>query len=219
MVLFKSQIMVLITACSIFCGNTQAAPIVIADFDGGDDPVLYHMVQEASESGSLRAVTTDFDPYLYWWDVSALNIGTATYGALHFDMEIDEGGGDTQVFYGTSVAPGFAGPRLVTFPAPEGRVNYHLLMSGAPDWSGTLRDVRIDPFHDGVGRGITLYQVAAEDFGVPGANTVIDPYLDLGDAAFDLREDEQRNVYTGPVSLSRTTHVKARLYKTNNTWR
>ncbi|MEN8255656.1 MAG: hypothetical protein ABFR33_09325 [Verrucomicrobiota bacterium] len=190
---------VVAAAWAALCGSLEAAPIVIADFNGGDDPVLYHMVQEASAPGSLRAVTTDFDPYLYWWDVSTLNIDTATYGALRFDMEIDDGGGNTQVFYGTSVAPGFGEARFMTFPAPSGRVDYHLLMSGASQWSGTLRDVRIDPFGDGVGRGITLYQVAAEDFGIPGANTELDPYLDLGDATFDLSEEEQRNIYDGPV--------------------
>lgn len=148
-----------------------------------------------AEAGSYRARATAVDPYLYWHSLGGLNIDTTIYGAVRFDMEIDEGGGDTQVFYGTTVAPGSSGSRMMTFPAPTGRINYYLLPTS--EWSGMLDLVRIDPFTDGVGRGIVLHQVVVEDFGVPGANTPADPYLDLQGATFDLGESELRNIYTG----------------------
>lgn len=200
MKILMRQVTALVAVWAAFCGALEAATIVIADFNGGDDPVLHDLVEDAAPAGSFRAHSTGGDPYLYWLNISGLNIGTATYGALHFDMEIAPGSaGNSQVFYGTSAGAGFSGTRMMTFPTPEGRVNYYLLPTGAYQWSGTLRDVRLDPFSGDLNRDVVLHHVAAMDFGIPGANTVAEPYLDLPSATFDLSEDDQRNVYGGPV--------------------
>ena len=200
MILFKYQLIFIITACSIFCGTMQATEIVIADFNGGDDPTLHSMVKEAAPAGSFRARTTGGDPQLYWLDFGSKGINVATYGALHFDIEIDSGAADNAtVFYGTTYGRGFSATRALIFPTPKGHVNYYLLPYGATQWANTLYDLRLDPFSDGIDRGITLHHVAAVDFGIPGANTVADPYLDLPTVSFDLSENDQRNIYSGPA--------------------
>ena len=202
MIPFKNQIIFIITACSIFCVTTQATEIVIADLNGGDDPTLHSMVEETAPVGSFRALTTESDPQLYWFDFSSKGINVATYSVLHFDMEIDSGlAENATVFYGTTSARGFSGTRALIFSTPVGHVNYYLLPYGATDWANTLYDLRLDPFSKGIDRGIDLHHVAALDFGIPGANTVSDPYLNFPTASFNLSEDNQRNIYSGPAFI------------------
>ena len=199
---FKHKIMVIIIACSVFCGTTRATEIVIADFNGGDDPTLHSMVEETAPAGSFRARTTGGDPQLYWLNFGSKGINAATYGALHFDMEIDAGAAENAaVFYGTTYGRGFSGTRALVFPTPEGHVNYYLLPYGATQWANTLYDLRLDPFSEGIDRGITLHHVAAVSFGIPGANTEADPYLDLPTASFNLSENNERNIYSGPAFI------------------
>jgi len=203
MTLLKRRIAILTIGFTGFCGALEAAEIVIADFNGGDDPDhLNAMVEETAPAGSFRARATDVDPYLYWLDFSIKGINTATYGALRFDMEIDAGSAEnSQVFYGTTAGRGFSGSRVMTFPTPEGHVNYYLLPHGANQWANTLYDLRIDPFPEGLNRGINLHHVAAVDFGIPGANTALDPYLEFPTASFNLSENNERNIYSGPALI------------------
>jgi len=201
MTILKRRIAILAMGLTAFCGTTQAAEIVIASlFDGSDDPTLFAMVEESAPAGSFRARTTAGDPQLYWNNIGWKGINTATYGALHFDMEIDAGAAENAtVFYGTTSERGFSGTRAMVFPTPEGHVNYYLLPYGANQWENTLYDLRLDPFSEGINRGIDLHHVAALDFGIPGANTAQDPYLDLPAASFNLGENNERNIYSGPA--------------------
>ena len=159
------------------------------------------LVNLANEPSSEQAVETAADPYLTWWNLQGKNITLSTYGALRFDMEIDDAAPSlAQVFYATTGGGGIGTlGQDMKFPTPKGHVNYYLLPYGAPGWSGTLDTVRIDPFTDDLGRGIILHHIAAEDFGISGANTLINPYLDLGSASFALSESNERNIYSGPV--------------------
>ncbi|RKX41069.1 MAG: hypothetical protein DRP64_11785, partial [Verrucomicrobia bacterium] len=202
MVLRGWFIVVVFAVWAGLCGKLEAAEIVIANLNGSDDPTLHSMVEESAPAGSFRARTTAGDPQLYWNNIGWKGISTATYGALHFDMEVDSGVAETfGVFYGTTYARGYSGSRLLTFPTPEGHVNYYLLPYGANEWANTLYDLRIDPFSEGINRGIDLHHVAAMDFGIPGANTVADPYLDLPTASFNLSENNERNIYSGSAFI------------------
>ena len=134
-----------------------------------------HIERVDVEKGTMRFDVTGNDPILHSKD--NLGFAASSYSSFSFTMKRPEGGAPVaQLFWTTVADPTFTQAKSATVALPPGGdfETSTITLSGHPQWSGTIRQLRLDPLNGMTGRveidSITLGGIVPRAWTFEGAD-------------------------------------------------
>lgn len=157
------------------------------DFEGWNGAVNL-FTPTGVAGGIMSGTTTGGDPYQV-----RSNLYMPATAAPRLIFRVRSSGGTTiQIFWGTSVAGGFAAARSVTIPY-TGNGQYQILsvdLSADPDWAGTITKLRFDwPQTSGLTCDLDYFRSSNDDYDGDGIPDATDGFIDTDNDGLANYED------------------------------
>ena len=130
--------------------NQRFSSEPVWEFDGQDTQgwTMANMLgPEAVSNGTLRTDSTGADPYMHG---PSMRVEASTDAVAELRMRVTAGS-QAQVFWVSKESPGYSESKSMVFEIiPDGEFHtYPVPLGQSPEWSGIIRQLRLDPTNSG----------------------------------------------------------------------